>query len=122
MKEIVKNLSGITGSDIQDAMNVTQIASLEKEIDLKDNSSVSFGDTIASPRNDYEEMLSEERCLTAIQQVSDTIIDDTYRGIWEEYIYGLMYGESSPRITLPVNTVFLRLKSVDSCGGTRISL
>lgn len=92
LKEI-EEFTEITGSDIQDAMNVTQIASLEKEIDLKDNSSVSFGDTIASPNNDYEEMLSEERCLTAIQQVSDTIIDDTYRGIWEEYIYGLMYGE-----------------------------
>lgn len=89
----IEEFTGITSSDIQDALNVTQIASLEKEIGLKDNSSVSFGDTIASPRNDYEEMLSEERCLVAIQQVSDTIIDDTYRGIWEEYIYGLMYGE-----------------------------
>lgn len=89
----IEEFTGISSSDVQDAINVTCISSLEKEIDLKDNSSVSFGDTIASPRNEYEELLSEERCLTAIQQVSDTIIDDTYRGIWEEYIYGLMYGE-----------------------------
>lgn len=91
----IEEITGITSKDVQDALNVTQIVSLDKEVYLKDNSSntVSVADTIASPRNDYEELLSEERCMIAIQAVAETITDTMYRGIWEEYAYGLMYGE-----------------------------
>lgn len=90
----IEEITGITSSDVRDAINVTQVASLDKEIYLKDSTSaVTMADTIASTRNDYEELLSEERCLKAIQDVAEGITDMMYRGIWEEYIYGLMYGE-----------------------------
>lgn len=90
----IEEITGISDKDIKDALNVMTVASIDQQLYLKDDSNaVSVSDTLASPINEYEELLSEQRCFQAMQKVSEGIKSDTQRGIWEEYIYGLFYGE-----------------------------
>lgn len=90
----IEELTGISSRDIKDALSISSVQSIDQKVNLKDDgSSVTVGDMIASCGNEYEDLLSEENIFSTIQEVSDSISNPTYRGIWEEYIYGLFYGE-----------------------------
>lgn len=93
----IEELTGINDKDIRDALNVSTVVSLEHTINLNDNDSEdtshTVGDTVSSKKNDYEELLSEENCLQVIQTISEKETNSIHKAIWEEWVYGLFYGE-----------------------------
>lgn len=90
----IMEITGISPEDIQDAMNVSLITSLDQPIQIKDDAkSVSFSDTLSDPSDLYRHLIDEEHIMNTIQAVSDTITNSKWQGVWEEYIYGLFYGE-----------------------------
>lgn len=91
--EEIEDLTGITSSEVQDALNVTAVTSMDATVQLKGEDTVHVSDMVADQRNSYEELMEEAHVFESIQKVSETITNFTYRGIWEEYIYGLFYGE-----------------------------
>lgn len=91
----IEEITGISSKDIKDALNCSSVSSLDQKINIsdKDGSTVTRGETIASSGDDYEALLSEEHCLKVIQEISEKETNSIYRAIWEEWIYGLLYGE-----------------------------
>lgn len=89
----VEELTGISSKDISDAFICNSITSLDQTVDISDDSSVSVSDTISSSKDDYEDALSQENIIDTITLVSESIDSDLWRGVWEEYIYALLFGE-----------------------------
>ena len=88
----IEEITGISGKDIRDAINVHNVGSTDQTIELKDGS-ITVGDTIASLSDDYMEVLDEEHIFDTIQIVTKTISNEVHQGIWTEWIYSLFYGE-----------------------------
>lgn len=90
----IEQVTGIKSSDISDALNASCIQSIHQPVVIgKDESTSTVEDMIASQSDYIEEMLNEDHILETIQRVSDSIDNETHRGMWEEYIYSLFYGE-----------------------------
>lgn len=90
----IEQVTDTEPSDISDALNASYIQSIHQPLVTgKDESTSTVEDRIASQSDYIEEMLSEDHILETIQRVSDSIDNETYRGIWEEYIYSLLYDE-----------------------------
>jgi len=93
--EEISKITGINIEDVQDAISINLVTSLEQPVQLKNDStkSIMISDTISDPMDLFKNMIDEEHVMDIIQVVSDSIKDDKWRGIWEEYIYGALYGE-----------------------------
>ena len=77
------------------AMNVNVITSLDQEIRIKnDGNSLTIAETISDPTDLYRELVDQDHIMETIQAVTDKIPNKKWQGIWEEYIYGLFYGET----------------------------
>ena len=93
--EEIEEITGISTMDILDAMNVNAITSLDQEIRIKnDGNSLTVAETISDPTDLYRELVDQDHIMETIQAVTDKIPNKKWQGIWEEYIYGLLYGET----------------------------
>ena len=96
--EDIEQTQDITKQEIYDALCASSISSLDKPIELKDGS-VSMAELIEDPNVfDINDVLSEGHILDCIQKTSDNIKIQWKRDVWEEYIYGLMYGEKFSQV------------------------
>lgn len=92
--EEIEQVTGVKSWEVAEALNAKTVQSLEQPIvSEKDGNSTEVGELIACPIDYIEESLSEEHILNTIQQVSDSIKNEMHRNIWEEYIYGMFFGE-----------------------------
>lgn len=93
--EEIEEITGISTMDILDAMNVNAITSLDQEIRIKnDGNSLTVAETISDPTDLYRELVDQDHIMETIRAVTDKIPNKKWQGIWEEYIYGLFYGET----------------------------
>jgi len=91
--EDIEQTQEITSQEIHDVLCIASIGSLDKPIELKDGT-ITAGELIEDPNvYDIEDILSEEHILACIQTTSDSLNSKWKKDVWEEYIYGLLYGE-----------------------------
>lgn len=79
--------------DIQDAINMNTLCSLDYPILINETKSIFVADTIPDLNDPYENSINAYHIMDTIQEVTNSITNDKWKTIWEEYIYGLIHGE-----------------------------
>lgn len=91
LQEII-DVTGYSGEDIQHALTMGNLDSLDRAIIDDSSKEISLSETIGHYDN-YEEILSEEHIFECIPKVKTMLNSQLYQDIWEEWIYALYYGE-----------------------------
>ena len=89
----IEEVTGYSQLDIAQAISSINVDHLDKQVLNEGDHSVSLHEIIADNTQDYEEMMNEENVYDSITEVSQSISNQKWRDIWEEYIYALFYGE-----------------------------
>lgn len=89
----IEEITGYAGNDIQYALSLSNLDSLDRTIIDDSNYDIALLDTVSNSTDEYMEMLSEEHIFECITKVTEMLSHDLYKNIWEEWIWALYYGE-----------------------------
>lgn len=89
----IEEVTGYSGKDIQYALSMSNLDSLDRTIIDDSNHDITLSDTASNSTDEYAEMLSEEHVFECIPKVTKMLSYDLYKNIWEEWIWALYYGE-----------------------------
>lgn len=89
----IEEVTGYSGKDIQRALSMSNLDSLDRTIIDDSNHDITLSDTASNSTDEYAEMLSEEHIFECIPKVTEMLSYDLYKNIWEEWIWALYYGE-----------------------------
>ena len=89
----IEEVTGYSGKDIQYALSLSNLDSLDRTIIDDSNHDITLSDTASNSTDEYAEMLSEEHIFECIPKVTEMLSYDLYKNIWEEWIWALYYGE-----------------------------
>lgn len=94
----ITEVTGYTMGNVQEVIQMTNLESLDKEITNDKGDSTTLHGAVSNHTNDYEELFSQDNIQQSIMRVSSQITNDVHRGIWEEYIWSMLYGEKLNQI------------------------
>ena len=89
----IEEVTGYSGKDIQHALSMSNLDSLDRTIIDDSNHDITLSDTASNSTDEYAEILSEEHIFECIPKVTEMLSYDLYKNIWEEWIWALYYGE-----------------------------
>lgn len=94
--EKISEITGTPMADIVDAMTaLSGNISLDALIDnANETSDATMESIIPDPSDQYTEWIDQEHLTDAIQAVTNHIQDEKWKGVWEEYIYNKLFGET----------------------------
>ena len=89
----IEEMTGYSARAIQKCLQFKTMATLDKNISEDSAKDTPMYEVIEDSRNDLEETLSIDNITESINKVLESLNQEMYKNIWEEYIWALYYGE-----------------------------
>lgn len=89
----IEEMTGYSARAIQKCLQFKTLATLDKNISEDSAKDTPMYEVIEDSRNDLEETLSIDNITESINKVLESLNQEMYKNIWEEYIWAMYYGE-----------------------------
>ena len=89
----IEEMTGYSARAIQKCLQFKTMATLDKNISEDSAKDTPMYEVIEDSRNDLEETLSIDNITESINKVLESLNQEMYKNIWEEYIWAMYYGE-----------------------------
>lgn len=89
----IEEMTGYSARAIQKCLQFKTTATLDKNISEDSAKDTPMYEVIEDSRNDLEETLSIDNITESINKVLESLNQEMYKNIWEEYIWAMYYGE-----------------------------